>query len=131
MSDLGALALRLAEATDIPTAAERLAEHLQTLVPAAAARVYLLGPGDRCGACPRAETCPSQDSCFHLEASLGSFSRPAMLDQRVPLEESAWAAVHDRRSSEAPTTIPDELLGPTDGDRRAIVFCDDLSFDHA
>ena len=110
MSELGALALRLAEATDIPTAAERLAEHLQTLVPDAAARVYLLGPGDKCGACPRAETCPSQDRCFHLEAGLGSFGRPGMLDQRVPRDEDCgWSQVFDKGESARLDGMPLEL----------------------
>ena len=116
MSELGALALRLAEATDIPTAAERLAEHLQTLVPDAAARVYLMGPGDRCGACPRAEQCPTQQRCFHLEAGLGTFARPSMLDQRIPPEESAWQAVHAGGAEAMPAEIPDELRGPNDED---------------
>ena len=116
MSELGALALRLAEATDIPTAAERLAEHLQTLVPDAAARVYLLGPGDKCGACPRAEQCPVQQRCFHLEAGLGAFARPAMLDQRVPQEESAWQAVFEGGAEATPEAMPDELRGPGEED---------------
>lgn len=116
MSELGALALRLAEATDIPTAAERLAEHLQTLVPDAAARVYLMGPGDKCGACPRAEACPVQQRCFHLEAGLGSFARPAMLDQRIPPEESPWQAVYAGGAEAGPETIPDELRGPGESD---------------
>jgi len=111
MSELGALALRLAEATDIPTAAERLAEHLRNLVPGAAARVYLLGPGDRCRTCPRAETCPTKDRCFHLEAGLGAFRRPAMLDQRVPLEGSVWGHVFEAPPQSMTAEMPPELEG--------------------
>ena len=115
MSAYGALALRLSEATDIPTAAERLAEHLQTLVPDAAARVYVLAPGDRCGACPRAEECPSRDRCFHLEAGLGTFARPLMLDQRVPVAGSIWEQAIAAGEDLHPEEIPPELRGPASG----------------
>ncbi len=107
MNELGALALRLSEATDIPTAAERLAEHLRSLAPGAAARVYLLAPGDKCSSCPRADHCPEQDRCFHLEASQGEFSRPVMLDQRVPRIGTALAEVFE--TGNTPATPPPEL----------------------
>ncbi|MDJ0521808.1 MAG: PAS domain S-box protein [Planctomycetota bacterium] len=116
MSELGALALRLSEATDISTAAERLAEHLRELAPGAGARVYLLAPGDKCGACPRAERCPDQDFCFHLEASLGEFSRPVMLDQRVPRGGTSWGRVYESPTGPRADEIPPELEGPADGD---------------
>jgi len=113
MSELGALALRLAEATDIPTAAERLAEHLRSLTPGAAARVYLLGPGDKCDACPRADACPEQDRCFHLEAGQGTFARPVLLDQRVPRGGTVWGKVFETGIS--PDVPPPELAAPEDG----------------
>ncbi|MDA1195144.1 MAG: GAF domain-containing protein [Planctomycetota bacterium] len=119
MSELGALALRLAEATDTSTAAARLAEHLQTLVPDAAARVYLVGPGDRCGACPRVDSCPARDRCLHLEAGLGEFARPALLDQRIPLQPSVWTAVLNGALSPGPEAMPDELRGPDEDDADA------------
>ncbi len=102
MSALGDLALRLSEATDIATAAERLAEHLRTTIPQSAARVYLLGPGDKCAACPRSEDCPVQDRCFHLEASQGQFGRPTMLDQRVPRVGTVWGRVFGADQSRSP-----------------------------
>lgn len=111
MSDLGALALRLSEATDIPTAAERLAEHLRALLPEGAVRVYLLGPGDRCSACPRAEHCEARDRCFHLEASQGEFGRPTMLDQRVPRVGTAWGRVFGTDAGRADEGLPPELEG--------------------
>ena len=60
MPDLGPFAARLAEATDVTTAAERLAEHLRAWVvdggaseAEAAVRVYIHGQGDQCSSCPR------------------------------------------------------------------------------
>ena len=122
MSELGALALRLAEATDIPTAAERLAEHLRNVVPGAAARVYLLAPGDRCGTCPRADHCPSQDRCFHLEAGLGAFSRPVMLDQRVPLGGTLWGRIFQTPPHDMATEMPPELEGPDTPDEAPVAL---------
>jgi two-component system NtrC family sensor kinase len=112
MSDLGALALRLSEATDIPTAAERLAEHLQTLAPDAAARVYLLGAGDRCGTCPRAEECFDRERCLHMEAGLGGFARAEVLDQRVPAGSEPWQRVLGADGATVPPEVPAELRAP-------------------
>lgn len=122
MSELGALALRLSEATDISTAAERLAEHLRGLTPGAAARVYLLGPGDKCSACPRADHCPEKERCFHLEASLGEFSRPVMLDQRVPQQGTSWGRVFSEPTVARVESIPPELQGSTDEEDDAVAL---------
>ncbi len=93
MVDFGDLAFRLSEATDTSTAAERLAEYLRELAPAAAVRAYVLGPGDLCGTCPRAKDCEARDRCFHLEASHGEFARPRGHDQRVPRVGTRWGEV--------------------------------------
>ena len=66
MVDLGSLAARLSDATDATAAAEALAEHLLGLAPGGGARIYLLGPGDRCSTCPRSHDCGSRDRCLHL-----------------------------------------------------------------
>jgi two-component system NtrC family sensor kinase len=121
MSDLGALALRLSEATDVPTAAERLAEHLRTLVEGAAARVYLLGPADRCGTCARAAECTTRDRCLHLEGSLGRFARPIMLDQRIPRTEAPWGALLEGSATPGAFDVPDELTGDRAEAARAVL----------
>jgi len=113
---MGALAIRLSEATDLPTAAERLAEHLRTLAPQVAARVYLLGPGDKCGTCTRTDTCGARDRCFHLEASQGRFGRPVMLDQRVPQTDAIWGAVLDDSAEPPAGDIPPELADGSDAE---------------
>ena len=60
-------------------AQERSADALLALVvrrlasrpPVALARMWLLGPGDICAACPMRAECPDQTSCLHLVASAG------------------------------------------------------------
>lgn len=42
----------------------------------AMARVWLLGPGDRCSTCPMLARCPSQASCYHLLATAGNSIHP-------------------------------------------------------
>ncbi len=112
MEDFGTLAYRLAEATDVATAAERLAEHLLGLVPGGAARVYLLGPGDRCSTCPRARSCSTRDACLHLSASLGTFGQPPSHAQRVPRTEPGWATALAPGTAPAPGAPPPELEAP-------------------
>jgi transcriptional regulator with GAF, ATPase, and Fis domain len=58
---------------------ERSLEPLLSLVvrrlaerpPIALARIWLLGPGDICPACPMRAECPDQTTCLHLAASAG------------------------------------------------------------
>ena len=112
MSTLGEFALRLSEATDASTAAVRLAEYTRQLLPGGAAvRVYLLDAGDRCTACPRRASCPTQDLCFHLEASFGEFDRPAAHDERVPRHDTPWGALLDGHSLTPVASMPEELEG--------------------
>ncbi len=81
----------LAEAGAADGAAERLAQHLVTLVPGSGVRVYVLGPGDRCTTCPRAKECPTRDRCFHLVAGLGGFAQPPSHADRIPRVGTPWA----------------------------------------
>src|SRR5262245_13127899 len=112
MVEFGTLAFRLAEASDIPTAAERLAEHVLDVVPSAAARIYLFGPGDRCGTCPRARSCAAREQCLHLSGGLGEFAQPTGHAQRVPRTDPAWAEALSGQGSTFPGTPPPELEAP-------------------
>jgi two-component system, NtrC family, sensor kinase len=112
MVEFGTLAFRLAEASDIPTAAERLAEHVLDLLPSAAARIYLFGPGDRCGTCPRARSCAAREQCLHLSGGLGEFAQPTGHAQRVPRTDPAWAEALAGLGSTFPETPPPELEAP-------------------
>ena len=121
MVEFGTLAFRLAEASDVATAAERLAEHVLELLPGSAARVFLLGPGDRCGTCPRARSCAAREQCLHLEGSLGDFAQPVSHAQRVPRTEAAWAAALAGQSPALPQAPPQELEAPAEGGTDGLV----------
>jgi signal transduction histidine kinase len=53
---------------------------------AASARVWLVGPGDRCGTCSLAHRCPSRKQCLHLveHGGLGALDRVLA---RVPISD--------------------------------------------
>ena len=108
MSELGELAGRLADATDPPTAAELVAEHIGARWPAMAVRVYLRGPGDTCATCVRARDCADRETCLHLVASRGAFARPPGHAARIPLADAAWAG--DRITVGVP--VPPALEAP-------------------
>jgi len=57
------------------------------------ARVWLIGPGDRCSACAMREECPSRVRCLHLEASAGLSTRLDGPFQRFPLGARAMGGV--------------------------------------
>ncbi len=102
------------------------------------ARVWLLGPGDSCGACAMREECADRRQCLHLVASAGLTARRDGPFRRFPLgarrvgqiavtlepyvvrgdlsalglAEPSWLAVHRVRGFAAlPLLFRDELLG--------------------
>ncbi len=126
MLELGTLATRLAEATDVASAAEFLAEHLLRIAPGGGARIYLLGPGDHCATCAREQDCERRERCLHLEASLGAFAQPAGHVERIPQNDLVWRTAlvgpgaAEPASDTAPTTPgaavppPPQLAGGDD-----------------
>lgn len=112
MVDLGSLAARLADASDVTAAAEALAGHLFELVPGGAVRVFLVGPGDLCPTCHRSADCASRDRCLHLEASLGAFARPPGHVDRIPRDDPSWSEAASGRALETPVRTPPELEAP-------------------
>lgn len=113
---LADLASALAHAQDPSEAAERLAEHVVRVAPDASARVYLLGPGDRCSVCPRAKDCTTRDRCLHLAAERGTFSVAAGVVERVPRSVGPFGAALSSGIGEVVTSMPTELLGGTQDD---------------
>jgi two-component system NtrC family sensor kinase len=118
MVDLVDLAHRFAEATDVGSAAELLAEHVAAAVEGGACRVYLLGPGDRCSTCPRAKECPARDRCLHLEGGVGSFAAPPGHVERVPRVLPPWDDVL-RGQAHGPVPAPREVEAPEGEDGEA------------
>lgn len=52
---------------------------------AAFARIWLLGPGDLCAECYKADSCENHESCLHLRASAGIYTRINGEYRRIPL----------------------------------------------
>ena len=98
-SALLTLVAGLAEAGAADGVAERLAEHLRTIVPGSGVRVYVLGPGDRCASCPRARECTTRDRCFHLAAGAGGVRAAAEPRRPHPARGHAVGRRPGRRSS--------------------------------
>jgi hypothetical protein len=64
-----------AEAETVISAMQSACVDLAGVLDTALARVWLLGPGDRCSGCPMLDRCASRESCFHLVASAGLTTR--------------------------------------------------------
>src|SRR5436190_795393 len=109
---LADLVAGLSEARDAEAAAERLVEHLVSLSPNLSARVYLLGPGDRCATCPRARDCHARDRCLHLVAGSGSFAQTQGLAERVPRHDAAWTTALAGTHAQHRDSPPPELAAP-------------------
>lgn len=111
-STLRSFVTELSGARTAESVADRLAEHVTRTNPGSAARVYVLGPGDRCGTCVHARACTTRDRCFHLVGGLGEFAQTPIHADRVPRAGTAWAdalAIDGARRTER---APAELAGP-------------------
>ena len=109
---LTALATQLSEARSSEAACETLVEHLRRTIPGSSARVYLLGPGDKCATCHRARECPTRDRCFHLAAGSGLFTQPPGHAERVPRIGTAWGEALESTQAQPSSAPPPELLPP-------------------
>ncbi len=69
---LQAVSLALAQERSVDTVLRRIVEGLASQAGIALARVWLLSPGDICGACSMRPECSDQTRCLHLAASAGN-----------------------------------------------------------
>ena len=51
------------------------------------ARIWLLGPGDLCSECYKADLCRNHEKCLHLKTSAGKYTNLNGEYRRVPLSE--------------------------------------------
>jgi transcriptional regulator with GAF, ATPase, and Fis domain len=65
------LLLDMAQERSVGALLRLIVDRLAGLSDAALARIWLLEPGDICGACPMASVCPDHTACLHLVASAG------------------------------------------------------------
>ncbi len=71
LATLQQLALDVASARSLDSVLLNLSEGVAAEPGIAMARVWLMGPGDLCDACPLREECPDRSRCLHLVASAG------------------------------------------------------------
>jgi transcriptional regulator with GAF, ATPase, and Fis domain len=77
----------------------RLAETLASACDGALARVWAIGPGDLCAACPMRPECPDRARCLHLIASAGATRRTDGPFRRFPIgARQVGRAARDRRT---------------------------------
>ena len=66
------VALSAAESREAGAALRAVVDGLAGKLGLALARIWLIGPGGPCEACPMRSQCPDQARCLHLEASAGN-----------------------------------------------------------
>ncbi len=84
-STLERITLKITSTFDLGEILTAITQGLVDEMNAAFARIWLLGPGDLCAECFKAEACATREQCLHLKASAGVYTRINGEYQRVPL----------------------------------------------
>jgi len=79
------ITLQMASSLDLPTVLTTITQGLVDELDGAFARIWLLGPGDRCADCYKAADCTNRAHCLHLEASAGLYTNLDGEYRRIPL----------------------------------------------
>ncbi len=79
------IALQMASSLDLQTVLTTITQGLVEELDAAFARIWLLGPGDLCQSCFKAEACADRRRCLHLAASAGLYTNLNGEYRRIPL----------------------------------------------
>ena len=79
------IALKITSSLDVQEVLASITQGLVDELDAAFARIWLLGPGDLCAECYKADSCANRERCLHLEASAGIYTRIDGEYRRVPL----------------------------------------------
>jgi transcriptional regulator with GAF, ATPase, and Fis domain len=79
------ITLQMASSLDLQTVLTTITQGLVDELDGAFARIWLLGPGDLCADCYKAEDCTNRARCLHLEASAGLYSNLNGEYRRIPL----------------------------------------------
>jgi len=77
--------LQMASSLDLEEVLTAITQGLVEDLDAAFARIWLLGPGDLCDSCYKADNCDNRSRCLHLKASAGLYSNTNGEYRRVPL----------------------------------------------
>ena len=79
------IALQMTSSLNLNEVLTTISQGLVDELGAAFARIWLLGPGDLCRECYKADICRSQEQCLHLKASAGMYTNINGEYRRVPL----------------------------------------------
>ncbi len=79
------ITLKMASSLQLKEVLTSITEGLVEDLEAAFARIWLLGPGDLCAVCHKADVCEDQSRCLHLKASAGMYTAIDGEYRRVPL----------------------------------------------
>jgi transcriptional regulator with GAF, ATPase, and Fis domain len=75
----------MASSLDLHVVLTTITQGLVEDLDAAFARIWLIGPGDRCTDCYKASDCSNRTQCLHLKASAGLYSNLDGEYRRIPL----------------------------------------------
>jgi transcriptional regulator with GAF, ATPase, and Fis domain len=79
------IALQMASSLDLHVVLATITQGLVDELDAAFARIWLIGPGDRCTDCYKASDCSNRTQCLHLKASAGLYSNLDGEYRRIPM----------------------------------------------
>ncbi len=83
--NLERIALQLASSLNLQEVLTSITQGLVDEIAATFARIWLIGPGDICSKCYKADTCSNRDRCLHLKASSGMYRNLNGEYRRLPL----------------------------------------------
>ena len=93
--------LKMASNLDLEAVLTTITQGLVEDLEAAFARIWLLGPGDLCASCHKADHCDNRAQCLHLKASAGVYANTNGEYRRVPLGAlkigriaQGWGPIH-------------------------------------
>jgi transcriptional regulator with GAF, ATPase, and Fis domain len=99
MGALGRVILAMTNTLDPAQVLQQIVRGLVDELDAALARVWLLGPGDRCATCANAGICSDRTQCLHLAASAGLSDRLDGTFSRIPVGRHKIGAVYASRTT--------------------------------
>lgn len=85
LSVLQRIALQMKSSLDLRAVLAAITEGLVEEMDAAFARIWLLGPGDSCNSCRKAQHCHDRATCLHLKSSSGLSTNLDGTYRRVPV----------------------------------------------
>lgn len=105
-SHLEYIALQMTSSLELKEVLKIITEGLVDSLGAAVARLWLFKPGDICSACFRVEDCLNRQSCLHLVASAGIYTRINGQYRRVPMNDPVIGLIGCSQKPMETNTLP-------------------------